>query len=467
MNIVTWDNFVKRRNSTKRPAATGTTRTATLKEATSIEKPTFVFASNDFSINYVQAFGHYYFVDDIKSVRNGVIEVSCSIDVGATYKSQIGSYTAFVERSYSYRNVMIPDPLVAMLDHETVNEAYQTLTYFSYTGFYVISVLNDVGSGVGFTTYYVFDKANMEALAQYINVDWGSGGGISDVLAWLQATFLHTADAIIDCIWLPLTSSYLTSTDFSSETVKVGVDIVSGVTAKRFLNVSIYHFETNIAIPHIYTDFRKAAPYTIVKLFIPGLGMVDINPLDFSGDAIYIEYTVDVATGDTAVILRDATEAQGGNVIATYTFNIAVSIPIGHVSANAAGAAGGISTAAASTAFVKSVSHSSPVAAGIIGVASAINSVSQAVAPTMSIHGGKGGRALFYAEREVRCIVMARSTTDPDDLKLTQGSIFMKETQISLLSGYVKCSNAEVPIAGMESDKQAVNDLLNSGFYYE
>ena len=85
----------------------------------------------------------------------------------------------------------------------------------------------------------------------------------------------------------------------------------------------------------------------------------------------------------------------------------------------------------------------------------------------MSIHGGKGGRALFYAEREIRCIVMARSTTDPDDLKVTQGSIFMKETKISLLSGYVKCSNAEVPIAGMESDKQAVNDLLNSGFYYE
>ena len=467
MNIVTWDNFVKRRNSTKRPAVTGTTHTATLKETTSIEKPTFVFASNDFSINYVEAFGHYYFVDDIKSVRQGLIEVSCSIDVGATYKSQIGSYTAFVERSYSYRNIYIPDPAVAMLDHEQVSESYQTLAYFSYTGFYVISVLNDIGSGVGFTTYYVFDAANMERLSQYINVDWGSGGGISSVLEWLQATFLHTADAIIDCIWLPLASSLLPAASFSSETVKVGVDVITGVTAKRFTDVAIYNFETYIAIPHVYSDFRMAPPYTTVKLFIPGLGMVDINPLDFTGNVIYIEYTVDVATGDTAVILRDASELQGGNVISTYTFNIGVSIPIGHVSANAAGAAGGVASAAGAAGVVKSVMSSSPVAAGIIGVASAVNSISQAVAPTMSVHGGKGGRALFYAEREIRCIVIARDTTDPDELKATQGSIFMKETQISLLSGYVKCSNADVPMAGMESDKQAVNDLLNSGFYYE
>lgn len=467
MTITTWSNFTKRRNSTKRPGSGGTQHDCKLKEATSIERPTFLLQSNDFTINYVQAFGHYYFVDDIKSVRQDLIEVSCSIDVGATYKSQIGNYTAFVERSYSYRNIYIPDPAVAILDHEEVNEAYQTLAYFSYTGFYVISVLNDVGSGVGFTTYYVFDAANMERLSQYINVDWGSGGGISSVLEWLQATFLHTADAIIDCIWLPLASSLLPAASFSSETVKVGTDVITGVTAKRFTDVAIYNFETYIVIPHVYTDFRKAPPYTTVKLFIPGLGMVDINPLDFEAGAIYIEYTVDVATGDTAVILRDDSELQGGNVISTYTFNIGVSIPIGHVSANAAGAAGGIASAAGAAGVVRSVAASSPVAAGIIGVASAVNSISQAVAPTMSVHGGKGGRALFYAEREIRCIVFARNTTDPDDLKNTQGSIFMKETRISLLSGYVKCSNAEVPIAGMESDKQAVNDMLNSGFYYE
>lgn len=467
MDVYTWSGFKKRKNSTKRPSGTGVLHSVRLKETTSIEKPTFVFQSNDMTINYVKAFDHYYFVDDIKSVRQDIIEVSCSMDVGATFKSQIGSYEAFVERSYSYRNIMIPDPYVTMLNVEQVDENRQILAYFSYTGFYVISVLNDIGSGVGFTTYYVFDEANMERLAQYINVDWGSGGGVTTVLQWLQATFLHTADAIIDCIWLPLTSSLLPAGSFSNETVKVGTDVIPGVTAKRFTSVAIYNFETYITIPHLYDDFRKGAPYTIVKLFIPGLGMIDINPLDFKLDAVFIEYTVDVSTGDTTVILRDNYEAQYGNVISTHTFNVAVSIPVGHVSANAAGAASGIATSAAAAGVVKGLMSAAPVAAGIVGVATAINSVAQAVAPTMSTHGGKGGRALFYAEREIRCIVIAKNTTDPDDLKTNQGSIFMKKVRIDMLSGYVKCSDASVPIAGMESDKQAVNDLLNSGFYYE
>lgn len=467
MTVQTWSNFTKRRNSTKRPSGAGTPHNVRLKEATSIEKPTFVFQGNDFSINYVRAFDHYYFVDDIKSVRQDIIEVSCSMDVGATFKSEIGSYNAYIERCASFRTASLPDPMISIKNTETIDEYIKTVAYFSYTGIYVISVLNDIGSGVGFTTYYVFEQSSMEALAAYINVDWGGGSGITSVLEWLQATFLHTADAIIDCIWMPIPSALLPAASFSSETVKVGVDIVSGVTAKRFTTVAIYNFEEYLAIPHKYTDFRKGAPYTLHKLFLPGYGYVDINALDFPNDVIYVEYTTDISTGDTTILLRDASESLHGHIIATYTFNIAVSIPIGHVSTNASGATGGIASAATATAFVKNLAHTSPVAAGIVGVASAINSIAQATAPTMSIHGGKGGRSLFYANRSFRITMIARDTTDPDDLTTAHGNLYMERRQISTCSGYVKCSNAEVPIAGMESDKQAVNDLLNSGFYYE
>ena len=460
MNIVTWDNFVKRRNSTKRPSATGTTHTATLKEATSIEKPTFVFASNDFSINYVQAFGHYYFVDDIKSVRNGIIEVSCSIDVGATYKSQIGSYTAFVERSYSYRNVMIPDPAVVMLNAEQIAETDIATTAFDATGFFVVTVLNDLGSNAGFTTYYIVTATYLKQLAAYVNQDWGNG--VADLLAFFQATFLHTADAIIDCIWLPLQLSEIPTGSVTYEVMKVGVDNVTGVYGYRITSPTIFKQSWDVTIPHIYDDFRRGAPYTIGHLYIFGYGMIEVNPLDFTTNTIKVQMAVDLATGDSIIELKD-----GSNLIACYTYNIGVACPVGQVNANVSGAAGGLISAAGAAGAVRSIASSSPVAAGIIGVASAINSVGQAVTPTMSARGGKGGRAMISQDPYIRLTLIARYTTDPDDLKATQGSIFMKETQISLLSGYVKCSNAEVPMAGMESDKQAVNDLLNSGFYYE
>ena len=460
MTINTWSNFTKRRNSTKRPSGTGTQYDCKFKESTSIERPTFLLQSFDLAINYVQAFGHYYFVDDIKSVRYDLIEVSCSIDVGATYKSHIGGYTAFVERSYSYRNLMIPDPAVVMLNAEQIAETDIATTIFDATGFFVVTVLNDLGSNAGFTTYYIVTATYLKQLAAYVNQDWGTG--VADLLAFFQATFLHTADAIIDSVWLPLQLSEIPTGSVTYEVMKVGVDNVTGVYGYRITSPAIFKQSWDVDIPHIYDDFRRGAPYTIGHLYVFGYGMIEINPLDFTTNKIKVEMAVDLATGDSIIELKD-----GSNLISCYTYNIAVACPVGQVNANVSGATGGLISAAGAAGVVRSIAASSPVAAGIIGVASAVNAVGQAVTPTMSAHGGKGGRAMISQDPYIRLTLIARYTTDPDELKATQGSIFMKETQISLLSGYVKCSNAEVPISGMLSDKQAVNDLLNNGFYYE
>lgn len=463
MNIVTWNNFVKRRNSTKQPTATGTTHTATLKEATSIEKPTFVFASNDFSINYVQAFGHYYFVDDIKSVRNGIIEVSCSMDVGATFKTEIGSYNAYIERSYTLVNSMIPDPFVSMLNREIVqSNIYSSLSIFVSGGVYVISVLNDIGSGAGFTTYYATDISNLMGLSNYVNTDWGSG--VADFLSWVQATFLHTADCVIDCIWVPIALSQISGSSFASfETMKIGVDQVTGVNGYRFTGPAVVSQTISVAIPHMYSDFRKGAPYTVGRLFIPGYGNVDFNPLDFASDTIDVKFDVDITTGDVVCYLKDAS----GKVISNVTYNVAVNCPVGKVGANASGTIGGILSTVGGVASAVASSGANAVASGVGAAASAVNTIATAVAPTASIHGGKGGRALMESGLDLICSTIAKYTTDPSDLRSTHGRPSMGQAVISTCSGYVKCSNAEVPIAGMESDKQAVNDLLNSGFYYE
>lgn len=470
MTIKTWTGFTKRRNSTKQPSVTGTDVTCTLKEATSVEHPTFVLNSNDFSINYVQAFGHYYFVDDIKSVRNDLIEVSCSIDAGATYKTEIGSYTAYIERSATLHNNMIPDPEVAILNAEVVQEnTYSVANLFTYGGMYVISVLNDRGSGAGFTTYYATDKSNLMDLAAYVNTDWGSaispGADETDatnrITDWLQATFLHTADSIIDCIWMPI--SLLSLSSVSYETMKIGVDSVPGVQGYRFTGPCVITQTYTVSIPHFYSDFRKGSPYTTGKIFLPGFGTVDFNPLDFGQDLIYVTIDVDATTGDVCAYLKNA----AGIIIATYTYNVAVACPVGKVGANAAGTVGGIISTIGSTAKAIASSGASAIAAGAAALSGAVNTLATAAAPTLSVHGGKGGRAIIQNGLDLVCATIAKYTTDPTDLTATHGRVVLADAQISTCSGYVKCSGAEVPIAGMESDKRAVNDLLNGGFYYE
>ena len=463
MEVYTWSGFTKRKNSTKRPSGTGVIHQVRLKEATSIEKPTFVFQSNDMSINYVKAFDHYYFVDDIKSVREDIIEVSCSMDIGATFKTQIGNYEAYIERSNTHFNSMLPDPFVTMLNREIMqSNIYSSLSIFVSGGIYIISVLNDLGSGAGFTSYYATDIANLMSLSNYVNTDWGSGA--SDFLSWLQATFLHTADCIIDCIWVPVALSQLSGASFTSfETMKIGVDNVTGVQGYRFTGPAVISQTITVDVPHMYDDFRKGAPYTIGRMFVPGYGNVDFNPLDFVGDKINVQFDLDITTGDVVCYFKDLS----GKIVSNVTYNVAVNCPVGKVGANATGTIGGVLSTIGSVASAVSTSGASAVASGVGVAASAINTAAAAVAPTASVHGGRGGRAIIESGLDLICSTIAKYTTDPNSLQPWMGRPAMGRSYINTCSGYVKCSNAEVPIAGMESDKQAVNDLLNGGFYYE
>ena len=323
-----YTDFKKRKNSTKQPTG-GTSKTFTLKEGTSIEKPVFLLNSNTFNYNYVNAFGHYYFVDDVKSVRNNLIEVSCSMDVLATYKSDIGSYQAFVERAASSYDPWLPDQSLAMTPYCDVSENSGSAG-LSSVGCFAVSVINTKGSGAGFTTTYIMDTSNVEALANYVNTDWGSAA--ADILGWLQATFLKTANSIISCIWLPVSTGTVAAlSNVSYEVVEVGVDAIPSVHGYRLTGTCIAHFtgpSISMPTPQFPNDFRSYPPYTVYKIYIPGYGMLDLNKADFPY-GVAPDIDVDISTGDTWCYLETGTTR-----IATVHYNLGVQCPIGSISNN-------------------------------------------------------------------------------------------------------------------------------------
>ena len=107
MATVKFGVFPKRRNSTKVPTSElSDSRTVTLKENTSQDQPTFIVTGNNFNYNYCEWDGKYYFINDIESLRNNEIAVSCVLDPMATYKTQILASTQFV--SYSASTGIVP-----------------------------------------------------------------------------------------------------------------------------------------------------------------------------------------------------------------------------------------------------------------------------------------------------------------------------------------------------------------------
>ena len=113
---VTFYNFSKRRNSTKRPSG-GTSYTCLLKEDTSTARPSIAIKWNGsssapagFNYCYIPDFGRYYWVNSwTYSERQWI--AACSVDVLATYKTEIGGSSKYVLRAASDYDPEVIDTL--------------------------------------------------------------------------------------------------------------------------------------------------------------------------------------------------------------------------------------------------------------------------------------------------------------------------------------------------------------------
>lgn len=85
----------------------------TLREATSILNPTIkIEGLTDIDkINYmhIPEFGRYYFVNDIRSIRNNLFEISAHVDVLMTYAKEIKQQRAVIRRQENVWNTYLDD----------------------------------------------------------------------------------------------------------------------------------------------------------------------------------------------------------------------------------------------------------------------------------------------------------------------------------------------------------------------
>lgn len=88
--------------------------TGTLRQETSIIDPAFlIYADLDDFIecNYldVPAFGRKYFVNNIRSIRTGLIELTCHVDVISSFATQIKANSAIVKKQENNWNLYLND----------------------------------------------------------------------------------------------------------------------------------------------------------------------------------------------------------------------------------------------------------------------------------------------------------------------------------------------------------------------
>lgn len=91
-----------------------TTLTGNLLDESSILDPTILVDINLISLTrcnyfYISEFDRYYFITDIVSIRNGIVQISGHVDVLTSFKDEIRLNSAIIQKSENNWNLYLND----------------------------------------------------------------------------------------------------------------------------------------------------------------------------------------------------------------------------------------------------------------------------------------------------------------------------------------------------------------------
>lgn len=486
--LTTW-TLSKRNNSTKTPSGAGNQIDVTLKGGCDILAPVFVLNFSGIpSFNYCLFQARYYFVSDIKSVREDLWEVSCNIDVLGTYKANIQASSPYV-LYYDHVNTEISDRRLSLKTTKTLqteNGVFDTLGNGTGTNYAV--AINVVGE-TNVDTYIVDQSTARTLLNEYDNwfensgdYDPGTGSregsGFIDfasyvisttadaVMAFLEETLAFwkqwfasgkIADNIISAYTLPLPVSAFSGTNADIWLGKYN----TGITGLR-IDDRIFSDGCSVTIPWQASDWRRNAPYHELYLYIPYIGLISLPVSDLIGDTtINVSVSIDITCGDAVFTVYTGTNRYIGQ----YTTNMAATFAIG--SSNVPVSQTMNSIVAAATAGITAIATggtSAAIGAITAGGISLANDVSGA--PTC-IGSNMGGAVLGVTDKVVCYSVFHDTTVTPSSVSAEKGTPYNGVLSLSAITGYVQTLGASVAGALTDTEREQINQLMDGGFFIE
>lgn len=455
MKIKYWKNFSKRRNSTKQPAAISATEIdVDLLEPCSTETPDFILDIVDTAINYVQAFGHYYYVTDRIILDGPRMQIACAIDEIASAKSDILAGKAFVKRSSSLFKTALRDDMVSVVANATKTFKGSSTIPFSTTGCYILNVVSNTADN-GATCAYIISQSNLALFTDWLNHDIENEPWYANFLTWATVNIGNIFNAIMGCKWIPIDYDTI-KTDLNVAETYIHVAQWDSVAYGIKLPDKIYKHVSSIDISDVFrpTDFRKCSPYSSYEIFLPFYGMLSLDATKLDS-TFTVEIHLDPRTGDMMYI-GFASEC----VLFTVTASCASDIPIAKtelLSSNTMNVVSGVGGVLTESGGITSI------ASALTGARSIISSI---ISPSANVRGSIGGKAMAD-EVNIYVVAVNLETTEPVDLEATYGRPLEECVALSGLSGYVQTYHASISTHLTPNETAAVNAALDSGIYLE
>ncbi|MBO7735767.1 MAG: hypothetical protein J6S67_24580 [Methanobrevibacter sp.] len=487
-------SFTKRENSTKRPTGSGTSFGCTMIDDTSLMNPTFKLsiASNPIGYNYayVADFDRYYFITEIRTYQN-FWYVSCTCDVLASFKTEIGSQSHYILRSASASNGAISDTLYPATTQVLEQLYYPDNDYdpmaYSNGHSYIVGIVGNtdvITDQIGTLIYYWFNDASLHQFIKYLTDNIASGddpwGQIaqSEYSEGVQKALIDPIQYIKSAFCLPVA---IPETGYGvASSVKFGYyswDVPSGYTVKKVGagSAKIITKETaSITIPtHPQAATRgsylNCAPYSYYYLHYGPWGDIELDPLLINGNSklkIYITYDLIKGIGRLMVTGNEYPH----RVFFNGSANVGVDINLSQIYKDALGyeaatTSGIFGSVAAGATVGMSTNPVADLAKGLSFASSSVQDMTRLNYPVVKGIGDSGSFLAMFDSYNLYMISKFNYIVDENNTEL--GRPLCAVRQISNLSGYILCQGADCQIPGTQEEAIKINQYMNTGFFYE
>lgn len=498
MQITLYSGFKKKRNSTKLPGSgqSSMVLTGTLKENCSVLNPVIRInrvmgdvVPQGFTYAYIPDFNRYYFVTGV-AWSKPFWEISMTVDVLASHKTQIGLSSHYVLRTDSTTdfNSMITDTMYPASNEIDLYQ-YRIASAFVNnisSGVYVVGLISgdDVNS-VGAITYYAMTSAQF---GTFKGILFGNGNLVTmglaefdpdhpgqliplvtDMSLEMTKAMYNPYQYVASCMWFPIAPENITQKTLVSG-LKLGWwNYPASGYLLQAQNIILFEGPTSIhQHPQASTrgEYLNYSPYTRCTAYgIFGTVPLDLSFFDRDDDTINIQYIIDLITGQCRVRFRSyqssAATPQTHNILEK-DFLCGVPIQLAQIATDYLGAA---VTAVDATSKTMQNALTLNIGGAVSSAAHGIYDTLNAIMPQMMTNGTNG--SFMIANDNLTSTFSYQHFNLVDEDIAHKGRPLCEIRQINTLSGYILCSDGEFDISCMDEERSMITDFLTSGFFWE
>lgn len=298
---------------------------------------------------------------------------------------------------------------------------------------------------------------------------------------WLWQTFA-TADPLNPTIWsnpfdgvISAHEIYCTPTTDGEDVIRCGYlacPTTAGLVRQRYVTINC----GSMVIPEKLGNYLDYSPYTKCNIFLPFIGIVELNPDHIVGHGVNVQYNIDCYTG-TCVAFITVAKNDYENTVYEYEGDCSSELPLSGGSMAAVTAArrsarssviGGIASGLASIASAGFMGHiGTGIASGLGQMINAVLSPSQMSAKTDVSHsGGFTGCAGAMSAKKPYIMVSRPIQKVVTQYPSMYGYNSHENVLLGACSGLTKCLSVHVVSAtATQEEKNMIESLLTSGVF--